>query len=170
MSRRNKSILFLITVYIILVVCCFIMQGCVTSPSGVSQQTATPVGALTSIVYKTNWLVTVGFLTCFAAVYTFFNGNGSKAIPLFGAGIFLIAGVSVYIALTQALVAWIPWFTIGVPILGVIAFGLWAYAHYHRTKALENTETRLEWINTIVDQNKDGKIDVADIKVALGVQ
>jgi hypothetical protein len=134
----------------------------------VSASMATPIQTLTQIVYKTNWLVTVGFLTCFAAVYTFFNGNGSKAIPLFGAGIFLIGAVSVYAALTQALVSWIPWFTIGVPVLGVIAFGLWAYAHYHRTKTIENTETRLDWINSMVDQNKDGVVDVNDIKIAMG--
>jgi hypothetical protein len=168
MSRRTKAILLLVALYIIMVVSCFIMQGCGTPPASYPAQTATPVQMLTQIVYKANWLVTVGFLTCFAAVYTFFNGNGSKAIPLFGAGIFLIAGVSVYAALTQALVAWIPWFTIGVPILGVIAFGLWAYSHYHRTKALENTETRLEWINNMVDKNKDGKVDVVDLKLALG--
>lgn len=164
MTRFERVILVFTIVFVTLFILLLTLNGCATKPCPpppVIEQT--PMQAITQVVYKTNWLVTVGFLTCFAAVYTFFSGNGGKATPLFAAGAFLIGGTAVYAALVQALQSWVVWLEWGVPIVCVTAVCIWGYNHFYKQQQLAN-------VKGLVDLNKDGKIDITDLKLALGMK
>jgi hypothetical protein len=166
MTRFERVIIIFAIAFVTLFVLLLTLNGCVTKPCPPSPEIAqTPMQMITQVVYKTNWLVTVGFLTCFAAVYTFFSGNGGKATPLFAAGAFLIGGTAVYAALVQALQSWVVWLEWSVPIVCITVVGIWGYNHYYRSKKIET----LKFVTDYLDKDKDGKVTIEDIKTVLGV-
>jgi purine-cytosine permease-like protein len=97
-------------------------------------------------------------------VYAFFSGN-SKAAAIIAAGITLVGGVAVLAASTALMVSWLPLLKWIVPVLGIIAVGLWAYQHYYRSKKIET----LEMVKDYLDSDKDGRVTAADIKTVLGI-
>jgi hypothetical protein len=134
-----KYKLFIALVALFIISCC-LLQGCFSGytrpPASVPEQIATPASALTKIVVQTNWLATFGLLTGFAGVIAYFN-SPKLGMSLIAGGVALAGAVVAYAAINQLVQSWLPWLEWGVPILGILATGLWAWNHYGRSQQIK---------------------------------
>lgn len=152
--------IFLLAMAIILV----LANGCAGNRVPATIVTTPAPEVLTKIVMQTNWLATIGLLTVAAGVFAFINGN-KAGTGLIGAGIALVGGVMAFASANELLRTWIPIAKWVVPALGLVAFGLWGYNHWYRSKQIAN----LNFVKDYLDKDKDGKVTAADIKAVLGI-
>jgi hypothetical protein len=133
----------LVVLYLIVLLMVLSFAGCQLIPMGATE----PVSdTITTVVTKTNWLVTVAILGIALSVVAFINGS-KMAIPAF-VGSCVALGVTLAVIKYAAIIA-------GITL--VLAGGVCVYAIFAKTRAIKELVTGGEKVKAWLDKSEDKK-------------
>lgn len=127
----------------------WLCSGCAVKPGPVPSLPAIP--SLTTIIYKTNWLMSASIITIGLGAFVFFSGNQR--------GLKIIASALVVIVAVLTITKYALWFAV----VGLVAtIGIFAYNIYSQRREKLNLGTALKEIIFSVERFKNNNIQVPD--------
>ena len=167
----GPTVIALVVALGILVVLCF---GCAPKPvvpvgPVVPIIPVQPIQNLTKIVTQTNWLMVVALGMFTWGVMSIFSGNTKGGVFIAGS-LALAGGIAALTVGNELLIAWLPFMKWAIPAGAIGALAFYIYNHNLRTTKIVNGEAVKKVVTNLVDYNKDGKIDIEDLKIALGLE